>query len=262
MVRRCSSCAPQLGAQVVVLAARGAASSCSRSSLSASAVLQAGLRGAVVQARRARASAARRHAGCWPPAAAAVSMRALQLGAARRERARLRTAPPAPAARARAAARARRPARARRRSRASSSSAWRSCASASCMSSSSKRASPAALALAAAPRAGASISASSSSSCARRARGWLRPAASGAAVSTCSWCALRLRLGRFAARRDQALRRHRCRRPRRAPAPTARLVGDQRLRAQLALEVLDFLRARQHAGLLGIGRVEAHRVLR
>ena len=42
----------------------------------------------------------------------------------------------------------------------------------------------------------------------------------------------------------------------------ARLVGDQRLCALLALEVLDLLRARQHAGLLGVGRVEGHGELR
>ena len=42
----------------------------------------------------------------------------------------------------------------------------------------------------------------------------------------------------------------------------ARFVGDQALCAELALQVLDLLLPRQHAGLLGIGRVEAHRVLR
>ena len=40
----------------------------------------------------------------------------------------------------------------------------------------------------------------------------------------------------------------------------ARLLADQRLRTQLLFEVLDLLRARQQAGLLGIGRVEAHAV--
>ena len=40
----------------------------------------------------------------------------------------------------------------------------------------------------------------------------------------------------------------------------ARLVGNQLLRLDLALQVLDFLLARQQAGLLGIRRVEAHAV--
>ncbi len=68
-----------------------------------------------------------------------------------------------------------------------------------------------------------------------------------------------LRFGRFAARRDQALRRvgvggfgaHQ---------RGARFFGDQRLGAQLLLEVLDLLLARQQAGLLGILRIEAHAV--
>ena len=42
----------------------------------------------------------------------------------------------------------------------------------------------------------------------------------------------------------------------------ARLVGDHRLRPRLALQVLDLLRARQHAGLLGVGRVEGDGELR
>ncbi|KGD44404.1 hypothetical protein DO72_5716 [Burkholderia pseudomallei] len=37
-----------------------------------------------------------------------------------------------------------------------------------------------------------------------------------------------------------------------------RLVGQERLRAHLARQVLDFLRAREHARLLGVGRVELH----
>ena len=40
-----------------------------------------------------------------------------------------------------------------------------------------------------------------------------------------------------------------------------RFLADQRLRAGLALQVLDLLRAREQAGLLGIGRVEADREL-
>jgi len=64
----------------------------------------------------------------------------------------------------------------------------------------------------------------------------------------------------LAARRQQALRgvgigrfeAHRC---------GLAVVGDQGLRTLLTAEVLDLLRTRQHAGLFGIGRVEAHRVL-
>ena len=41
----------------------------------------------------------------------------------------------------------------------------------------------------------------------------------------------------------------------------ARLVGDQRLRALLTLQVLDLLRARQQAGGLGVRRVETDREL-
>ncbi len=40
----------------------------------------------------------------------------------------------------------------------------------------------------------------------------------------------------------------------------ARLLGDERLCLELLVEVLDFLRARQQAGLLVVGRVEAHAV--
>ncbi len=39
----------------------------------------------------------------------------------------------------------------------------------------------------------------------------------------------------------------------------ARLVGDQRLRAARGVEVLDLLRAREHAGLLGVGGIEGDR---
>ena len=42
----------------------------------------------------------------------------------------------------------------------------------------------------------------------------------------------------------------------------ARLFGDQGLGAQLLFQVLDFLLARQQAGLLGILRIEAHAVRR
>ena len=70
-----------------------------------------------------------------------------------------------------------------------------------------------------------------------------------------------LRLGGFAPRRHQPLRgigvggfgAHQRR---------ARFFGDQRLGAQLLFEVLDFLLARQQAGLLGILRIEAHAVRR
>ena len=41
-----------------------------------------------------------------------------------------------------------------------------------------------------------------------------------------------------------------------------RLFGQQGLRTHLSVEVLDFLRARQHAGLLAVGRVEGDRMLR
>ena len=68
-------------------------------------------------------------------------------------------------------------------------------------------------------------------------------------------------LGCLAPRRAQAQRGLGVRRLG-AYAAAARLVGDQPLRAHLALQVLDLLLARQHAGLLGIRRVEGHRVLR
>ena len=70
----------------------------------------------------------------------------------------------------------------------------------------------------------------------------------------------RLRIGRFAARNRDALRRIGVGRLG-AHQRTARLVGDHRLRAHLAVEVLDLLGARQQAGLLAVGRIEADRVL-
>ena len=68
-----------------------------------------------------------------------------------------------------------------------------------------------------------------------------------------------LRLGRVATRRGQmrggaGVSRFG------ADQRAARFLGDQRLRAQLAVEVLDLLRTRQQAGLLGVGRIERDRV--
>ena len=71
----------------------------------------------------------------------------------------------------------------------------------------------------------------------------------------------RLCFARFASRQLQALR---CfgiggLEPHRG---AARFVADERLCALLAVEVLDLLRARKHAGLFAVGRIKAHRVLR
>ena len=92
---------------------------------------------------------------------------------------------------------------------------------------------------------------------------WLpRPAASGAAARPASWCA---RVCASAASRRtpaQLAATLRCTPLRLRTERAARVFGDQRLRALLAVEVLDLLRARQHAGLLGVRRVEADRELR
>ncbi len=70
-----------------------------------------------------------------------------------------------------------------------------------------------------------------------------------------------LQLGRLATGAHQALRHVGIGRLG-AHQGAARVFRDQRLRAHLALEVLDLLGTGQHAGLLGIGRVEGHRELR
>jgi hypothetical protein len=103
-----------------------------------------------------------------------------------------------------------------------------------------------------------SIAANSDASCSRRT-----PVCSACcdnrSSSTCSWCARDCASAASRAR-PRCAATHRCRPPRRAPC-AARLVGDHRLRAHLAVEVLDLLGARQQAGLLAIGRIEADRVL-
>ena len=110
-------------------------------------------------------------------------------------------------------------------------------------------------------RARPSTSASSPSSWLRRA--WL---ASACCVrrsnSTCSWCA---RVCASAASRRvprQAQRGFGVGRPRRARWRLRASSAISACARMLALEVLDLLLPRQHAGLLGIGRVEAHRVQR
>jgi hypothetical protein len=70
-----------------------------------------------------------------------------------------------------------------------------------------------------------------------------------------------LRLGRVAAGRGQALGGIGVGRLQAHRAGTG-LVGNQRLRALAAFEVLDLLRPRQHPGLFGVGGVEGHRELR
>ena len=244
---RCSSARAQALRQVVVGAAAARRARVSRSSLQRQRLLQPGLgrgvgeplqlvaqrgvaaalAGELLRRGLDRALAARRGA---PPASAA------------------RTAPPAPGARARAAARAPRPAPARRAITASSSSAWRSCASPSSASSSSKRA------LAGGARSAQlfelRVDLGAVRRRAARAAGWsARPAASGAAARPAAdaraVCASRWPRG-AAARRCGGVGVGGLGAHQRA----ARLVGDQRLRAQLPLEVLDLLRARQQAGLL------------
>ena len=96
---------------------------------------------------------------------------------------------------------------------------------------------------------------------ARAARWSARRAASGAAARPASWCAARLRCGRVAlARREM-----RCDASVLAASARTRRLRDssaiERLRARLPVEVLDLLGARQQAGLLGVGRVEADREL-
>jgi hypothetical protein len=215
--------------------------------------LQAGLRGGVVEAGPAPAPAAARPAR-WP-----FDLRARSRWRAAARRAG-RPAPgpgsalPAPGAPARAAARGHRPAGARRRSprlparRGAPGSGpaagpaprsalrrWRGALPAS----SSWRVDLGQFVFQLAARASVA-----SACCVRRSS------------STCSWWARVCASAGLAPRRQQALRgvgvgglgAHR---------GAARLVGDQRLRTALAVEVLDLLRPRQHAGLLGIGRVEA-----
>ena len=230
-----------------------APSAASRSSLQRQRGLQAGLRGGVGQARQLVAAAASPTAR-WPRAAAPRSRwRAAARRAAPPARA-TRTAPPAPGAPARAAARAPRRACARRRSPRRRARRGAPAWSASCMSSSSKRASPVARRSSSssswrvdlgqfARRAGRAARCVCSASCVRRSS------------STCSWCARVCASAGLAARAGQPLRGLGVGRLG-AHQRAARLVGDQRLGAQLALEVLDLLRARQHAGLLGVGRVE------
>ena len=261
-VRRCSSARAQLGAQVVVLAARVRASACSRSQLAAPA------RSAARPARRHRSSAASSSSSC---------ARGLHVGRhllLRRSRSR---------------AAARRGAPASVRDWNCASCAWRSSARSCSRAASScalggdapprraRRGAPARRPAAgrvprSAPRRrrGARRSVVELRvdlgqfvvELARAAPGWPRPAASGAAARPAVWWA---RVCASAASRraaDQALRGFgvgrlgahaaRCA-PRRRSGP-ARACWRSRFSISCC--------ARQHAGLLGIGRVEAHRELR
>ena len=170
-----------------------------------------------------------------------------------------RTALPAPAAPGCAAARAHSASLRSASITRSSSWAWRSWLSASCMSSSSKRAFGGDAAFLQLFEQRIDFGQVAGDLLAARAGllGQLRQAQR----LDLQLVRAALRLGGFAARRHQALRRLGVR-GLGAHQRGARLFGDQGLGAQLLFEVLDFLLARQQAGLLGILRVEAHAVRR
>jgi hypothetical protein len=166
--------------------------------------------------------------------------------------------PPAPGAPGCAAARGRSLRLAFGLDHRSSSWAWRSWLSASCMSSSSKRASAVTRRSLQVVQLGLDFGQVGGDLLAARARllGQLRQAQR----LHLQLVGARLGLGGLAARgRNQALGgvgiggfgAHQ---------RGAGLVADQGLRAQLLVEVLDLLRARQQAGLLGVGRIKTHAV--
>ncbi len=155
------------------------------------------------------------------------------------------------------AARGSRPARGRPRSRVRRAAAWRSWLSASCMSSSSKRPS-AAMRCSCSSSSCASTSPRSAASCCAAGAGLLGQLRQAQRLDL-QLVRARLRFGGFAPRRDQALRSIGVGRFG-ADQRGARFFADQRLGAQLALQVFHFLLAGQQAGLLGIRRVEADAV--